>query len=80
MHIVSAPQGVLAVYMMGGPTYFWELKIYTISVLFGTRDLFFGLEKIGVFVFGLASVDQKIINLNSFSATCEFQVLVFFGV
>ena len=50
--------GVLEVYMtgggggVGGPTYFFGLKIYTLGIFFGSRDLsriFLGLKKMRVF-------------------------------
>ncbi len=32
---VQGPGGVLEVYMMGGPTYFFGLKIYTLGIFLG---------------------------------------------
>ena len=68
------PRGVLEVYMMGGPTYFFGLKIYTLGIFLGLIS-----ERTFRFGFSLRSVDQKNIHSNFFSATCVPCPCIFLG-
>ena len=86
--------GTRSIHDGGGPTYYFGLKIYTLGIFFGSRDLpriFLGLKKIRVFFWVLSPselfvsgfrCDQWIrkIFIRTFFQRRVFRVLVFFWV
>ena len=60
--LLSSPGGVLEVYITGGPTYFFGLKIYTLGILLGQEIcpcIFLGLKKIRIFFWVLSPSELR---------------------